>query len=168
MEKQYLYDTLGDRCTEHFLTWLIRNGYFECPASAGHHGNYAGGLYEHSKLAAEVLADLTEKLDLTWDKPESPFVVGLLHDVCKMDDYVWVDKDTIKYSPTLPGHGSKSVIMLAGNFKLTEEEKMCIFFHMGAYGSDEERKHFSNTVNKYPNVLYAHTADMIASQIKGI
>ena len=34
-------------------------GFFSAPASVHYHGNYTGGLFEHSMLVAETLMDLT-------------------------------------------------------------------------------------------------------------
>lgn len=51
-------------------------GYFSAPASAGHHGNADGGLYDHSKMVTLELLDLTEKLGLKWGRPESPYKVS--------------------------------------------------------------------------------------------
>ena len=50
--------------------------------------------------------------------------------------------------------------------ELTEEEKMCIRYHMGAFTDQKEWEYYSRAVNLYHNVLYTHTADMIASQIE--
>lgn len=170
-------EKLGERVTDRFMEWLEYRQYYECPAAKSHHGNYKGGLFKHSVKVAEELEILTDQLGLHWQRPESPWVVGLLHDVCKTDDYdwefwddhvcgenrIWVNKNK-EYS----GHGSKSVIMLASYFPLTEEEKMCIVYHMGAFTDKEEWEFYSRAVKMYPNVLYTHTADMIVSNIKGV
>ena len=66
------------------LAYLIDNGFFIAPASTKYHGNYAGGLFDHSMNVAEVLADLTEKLSLHWERPESPWIIGFFHDLCKI------------------------------------------------------------------------------------
>ena len=58
--------------------------------------------------------------------------------------------------------------MLMGLINLTDEETMCIRYHMGAFTDQKEWEYYTRAVKKYPNVLYTHTADMIASQIKGI
>lgn len=55
-----------------------------------------------------------------------------------------------------------------GLIDLTEEEKMCIRYHMGAFTEKSEWEFYSRAVRRYPNVLWTHTADMIASQIKGV
>lgn len=167
---EFIKEHLGERCTDATIEWLRDIGYFTCPAAKSHHGNHEGGLYNHSMMVASELERLTKGLNLEWERPESPWVVGLLHDICKTDDYDYeFGEDTyIDYKPNHMGHGSKSVLLIAGHFPLTEEEAMCITYHMGAFTDKEEWKYYSNAVKEYPNVLYTHTADMIASQIKGV
>ena len=59
-------------------------------------------------------------------------------------------------------HGGKSVRICEDNMTLTNEEKLCIRYHMGAYEVDDWAK-FDKAISRYPNVLFTHTADMIAS-----
>jgi len=100
----------------------------------------------------------------------------MLHDVCKLDDYIVLPFGETPDEPDIitnkekqfPGHGEKSLIMLMGLIDLTDEEKMCIRHHMGAFTDSKEWEYYSRAVEDYPNVLYTHTADMIASQVKGI
>lgn len=151
--------------------WLESIGYYEKPASLRHHTNGTGdgSLFKHCYEVVNQLSFLTSRLELKWMRPESPKIIGFLHDVCKCDDYVKIDgiwqwsKDRI-----MDGHGDKSVMMLAGHFELTEEEVYCIRYHMGAYTDKEEWPYYGKAVENYPNVLYTHTADMIASKITGI
>lgn len=35
---------------------MLQDDFFEAPASATHHGNYPGGLYDHSEMVALTLA----------------------------------------------------------------------------------------------------------------
>jgi hypothetical protein len=51
---------------------------------------------------------------------------------------------------------------------LTEEEVACIIYHMGAFTDSKEWGDYNNAIRKYPNVLWTHQADMIASQIMGV
>ena len=147
-------------------------GFFTTPASTKYHGAYEGGLFDHSLAVTENLVELTEKLDLEWSRPESPYIVGMYHDLCKCDNYV-VDPETGKYiynpDMIIPGHGDKSVIMLSQHLKLTYEEIVCIRWHMGAYETDTKLwNYYGRAIETYPNVLYTHTADMIASKIWGV
>lgn len=147
-------------------------GFFTAPASTKYHGAYEGGLFDHSHAVAYYLADLTDKLDLEWERPESPYIIGMYHDLCKCDNYV-VDPETGKYiynpEMIIPGHGDKSVIMLSKYMRLTDEEIACIRWHMGAYETDTKMwNYYGLAIETYPNVLYTHTADMIASKIRGV
>lgn len=147
-------------------------GFFTAPASTKYHGSYEGGLFDHSLQTAKELVDLTQKLGLEWERPESPYIVGLFHDLCKCDNYVWdIETDSYKYNSDIiiPGHGEKSVIMLQRYIDLTDEEIACIRWHMGAYEKDTKMwEYYGKAIEQYPNVLYTHTADMIASKIRGI
>lgn len=173
---------VGEACAER----MVRNGFLRAPASKGHHSNYEGGLFDHSVEMAMQLQNLTDKLGLSWLDKESAFRVGILHDLCKIDVYRKViDKPGIfdfevfatepeeshyewDDSPTIKGHGDKSVIYaLNWGCPLTEEEIACITYHMGAYETNRWDA-FSNAIKKFPNVLYTHTADMIADKIMGV
>lgn len=54
-----------------FLDWLLEKGFFTAPASANHHLNYEGGLFEHSLNVMEVLLTFTEKGECCWCKKSS-------------------------------------------------------------------------------------------------
>lgn len=147
-------------------------GFFTAPASTKYHGAYEGGLFDHSLETAKQLVKLTEQCGLKWERPESPYIVGMYHDLCKCDNYV-VDIETGKYKinpdTIIPGHGEKSVMMLQKYIDLTDEEIACIRWHMGAYETDTKMwSYYGKAVEKYPNVLYTHMADMIASKIIGV
>ena len=168
--KNFMGDPLKNRYIEtHKLDDI---GFFTAPASTKYHGAYEGGLFDHSFLTTKSLVELTEKLYLKWERPESPYIVGMFHDLCKCDNYV-KDFETNKYiyNPDIiiPGHGDKSVIMLQKYIKLTDEEIACIRWHMGAYETDPKMwNYYDKAIEKYPNVLFTHTADMIASKIMGV
>lgn len=159
--------------------------FFTAPASTKYHGNYEGGLFDHSWETAKALAVMTEKLGLMWirDNYKSPWIVGLLHDLCKCDAYefvptgmrfdcrcqnTYIDGEWKHVDKTLlKGHGEKSVMVASTLMKLTMEEVLCIRYHMGAYMTDDWNQ-YDLAIRKYPNVLYTHTADMIASKIVGV
>ena len=151
---------------------LEKLGFFTAPASTKYHGAYEGGLFDHSLEVAKQLVNLTNKLDLKWEKEDSPYVIGMFHDLCKCDNYV-IDTETGKYiyNPDIiiPGHAEKSIILLQDFCTLTDEEIACIRWHMGAYETDTKMwDYYGRAIEKYPNVLYTHTADMIASRIVGV
>ncbi len=171
-------------CNEETIDWLVKQGFFVKPAAIRHHGNHTGGLFEHSMEVAENLVEMTQKLGIKWTRPESPYIVGMLHDICKTDDYFdknasqvlvmgtgspvtknpeWTYNDEV----ICKGHGEKSVMMLSTIMTLTQEEMLCIRFHLGAYMTDEWTA-FDSAIRKYETVLWTHTADMYASKVKNI
>jgi HD superfamily phosphohydrolase YqeK len=170
---------------EDFTAWLIDQGFFTAPASTKYHGNYEGGLFDHSLAVTESLVEITEKMGLEWEHPRSPYIVGMFHDLCKMDQYEKIiDVDGIQYmgmdeakgeeshweyrsDSLFPGHGDKSIMKLASWLQLTEEEILCIRYHMGAY-EKESWDYYDRAIKKYQTVLWTHTADMVASKVKGV
>ena len=160
---------------------LDQMGFFTAPASTKYHGNYEGGLFDHSWEVMKALVKLTDNLDLAWRSSNSPEIVGMFHDLCKCDQYrhpvlaVTLDGQKIRNyeewernsDVLLKGHGEKSVMLLSQFFTLTEEEILCIRYHMGAYET-EDWNEYDRAIRKYPNVLFTHTADMIASKIMGV
>lgn len=160
---------------EHFLStyavqWMIDKGFTTAPASTRYHGCYDGGLFDHSMRVLHHLLRMTRKLSLHWDRVKSPYIIAMMHDLCKVDQYVKlaepIDGKLYEYAPTtITGHGSKSLIYAESIIKLTDEERACILHHMGAFGTDEEKRQYSDAVKQYPNVLWTHTADMLASQV---
>lgn len=95
----------------------------------------------------------------------------MFHDLCKCDNYIHNGDGTYSYNPnvTIPGHAEKSLVLLAANeIGVTEEEKACIRWHMGAFDDKENWDKYGKAIEKFPNVLWTHTADMMAARIKGI
>lgn len=170
-------EIMGIYLPTEFVEWLMKNGFFTAPASTKYHGNYEGGLFDHCFAVAEQLKLLTKNNRLKWGHPRSAVVVGMFHDLCKIDAYVHiragicgVPGGQYEYNKSIliPGHGEKSVMYLAQHMKLTEEETLCIRWHMGAFDDKENWQYYSGSVRKYNNVLWTHQADMIAAQILGV
>lgn len=156
----------NSRVNDDVTKWLCEHGFFDAPASSSHHLNRPGGLFEHSSNVSITLIVLTRNNNLQWQDPESPMIVGMFHDLCEIDMYKETDDGYAFASPILAGHGDKSVMMLSTLMRLTEEEMYCIRYHMGAFSdSAEERFAYGRAVQKYPNVLFTHTADVYASNV---
>ncbi len=177
-------DTVGEFLSADAEKWLVENGFFVKPAAINHHGNYTGGLFDHSFEVMTALVEMTKRFEIQWQDIRSPYIVGMFHDLCKIDDYIdenasdvvimgtgspisTTPKWTFNNSAILKGHGDKSVMLLSQLMTLTEEEIFCIAFHMGAYET-ERRGQFDAAIRKYQTVLWTHTADMYASKIKGV
>lgn len=94
-------------------------------------------------------------------------VLGLVDDT----DYFEAPAST-KYHGAEPGglfEHSRNVTKLLVNWSrmgliVSEEEALCIRYHMGAYEKDDW-KGFDEAIQKYPNVLWTHHADMVASKL---
>lgn len=166
---------------------LKEKGFFTAPASTKYHGAFEGGLFEHSRNVTKVLIDLTKDNGLEWQRPESPYIIGMFHDLCKIDLYRHPQTTDILYSTEknepeiikktdtskwehnpdtlLKGHGDKSVMLLSQYLPLTMEEILCIRYHMGAFVDQKEWADYTRAIHQYSTVLWTHHADMIASHI---
>jgi len=176
---------IGGVCNPEFLEALDASGYYEAPAGAYHHGAYPGGLFDHSINVYMRLREFTEKMGLKWQREDSPAVIAMLHDVCKIWQYdvEFVEEEHIKPNgdktieevahfswrkgQELPGHGDASLIriMEIGCINLTPEEIYCIRYHMGAYEGKEAWDSMDKAIRQWPNIIYVQAADMLASKV---
>ncbi len=177
---------IGDKISNEFKRWLTDNGFFTAPASTKYHGAYEGGLFDHSYEVTQVLLDMTQRLNLQWTRPESPYIIGFFHDLCKIDNYITITDEPgeimmgtgdvkgkeihFEYNPNciLTGHADKSIMLLSQFVNLTEEELLCIRFHMGAYEGQDQWNNYDKAIRKYETVLFTHTADMYTSKVKNV
>ena len=156
--------------SEKLLDWLDnKTDFFSAPASTRFHGACEGGLCMHSLNVYHALHDtfFTEG-----DSEESFAICALLHDLCKVEEYE-KDGDGWKHYK-LKGHGERSAALAeellndAGALSLTEEEMLCIRWHMGFADDKENWNCYGAAIEKYQNVLWTHTADMVASRVLGV
>ena len=165
-------------------------GFYEAPASAGHHLNVAGGLVLHSLntcRAALAVFEAMKTLEPTLEhevKRESVILASLLHDVCKSDIYertvkrrktrlgTWEDSEGYKvtYKNFPMGHGEKSVILLlCSGLAINDDEMLAIRWHMGAFGlnfnSYEDERCYDTARKLYPLVSIIQVADGLAASI---
>lgn len=176
---------------ENVINWLCNESdFFTAPASTVFHGNYAGGLAEHSLNVYNMAIDLREMLlkhkpELQHQVPtESIIIAALLHDICKANIYQTVTKYrkdaqnnwetyatyTTDYSEFPVGHGEKSVIrLLQLGLQLTDDEILAIRWHMTAwelpFQSAEAKAYLNAAKNKCPLLTIIQTADGLASAI---
>jgi hypothetical protein len=166
-----------------------KSDYFTAPASTSFHGNYSGGLAEHSlnvyNVAMKVKAAMLELKPELANRlsDESIAIVALLHDLCKTNIYkiekknrkvngVWVETDAYgdDYSKFPLGHGEKSVIMLLTlGFPLTRDEMMAIRWHMTAwelaFQSAEAKSNLNAAKEQCPLLTVLQAADGLASAL---
>lgn len=68
--------------TDSLTDYLLSQGFFLSPASTKYHGNYEGGLYDHSTNVADGLMWMTENLNLQWQhipkcvKSQDPYLMN--------------------------------------------------------------------------------------------
>ena len=161
---------------QQLLEWLEENGFFTAPASTKYHGNYAGGLVEHSNRVFERLSEMFPQAA----EAESMAIAGLLHDVCKIDAYKvetkkqknaegkWEDVKGYTYTNAFPfGHGEKSVFLIMRFMQLTFTEALAIRWHMGAFDHATKGGSYdmNNALNQCELAAALHIADMTATHI---
>ena len=147
-------------------TRLAELGYFDQPASKGHHLAESGGLASHCINVTRRLLQLTETLGVKWPRPESPYLVGLLHDHVKCRCYraapgtEGCERPKWEYiQPVYPGHGACSAAIAAEiGVSLKRDEIVAITYHMGAYGVGKEY-----TAEEFDAALRRHGAQVIAT-----
>ena len=72
------------------LTYIEKTDFFKAPASTRFHGNYEGGLLEHSLNVYHLLKEkLSHKpySDIVKASNETIILITLLHDFCKANYY---------------------------------------------------------------------------------
>lgn len=159
---------------------MSRNSdFFEAPASSRYHGNYEGGLLEHSLNVYDCLKDYLsrERVQKTYHlnyNEETIAIVALLHDLCKINCYKqsmrnvkengqWIQVPVYEFQDTLPyGHGEKSVYMISGYMRLKREEAFAIRYHMG-FAGNEDARNVGAAFEMFPLAFALSTADMEAT-----
>ena len=156
------------------LEFIEKSDFFKAPASTKYHGNYEGGLLEHSMKVYEILKQKVQNSVIELNVPEESLaIIALLHDICKVNFYKvdyrnaknefgeWEKVPYYTIDDTIPyGHGEKSVMMLTEYIKLTSEEKYCIRWHMGFTEPKELYGTLGQAFKKYPLALLMHEADL--------
>ena len=165
--------------SDKLLAWLEGSDFFIAPASTRFHGDYQGGLCEHSVNVWEELIRLLKAYPEVRVTAETAAIVSLLHDVCKVNTYkqelrnkkvdgVWVQQPVYVFQEDFcfGGHGSKSVFLIQQFMSLTEQEAVAINNHMGAWDRSSGDYSLSNAYEKYPLALLVHWADESATYIR--
>lgn len=175
--KQYIHRPGSEKLLDFLLSH--NSDFFKAPASARFHGNYEGGLVEHSLNVYDCLKDylartrVIETYSLNYNE-ETIAIVALLHDLCKINCYKkgtrnvkengqWIQVPTYEFQDLLPyGHGEKSVYMISGYMRLTREEAFAIRYHMG-FSGNEDARNVGAAFEMFPLAFALSTADMEAT-----
>lgn len=168
--------------SQELLDYLLhKSDFFTAPASTRFHGNYPGGLCEHSLHVYHCLTDYLSRerakqlYRMGNYTQETVAVVSLLHDICKVNCYKqstrnvkdkqgnWQQVPWYEFEDNLPyGHGEKSVYILSGFLRLSREEAFAIRYHMGFSGTEEARN-VGKAFEMFPLAFALSTADMEAT-----
>lgn len=188
-----LLRSTGRENIETLINWLeTKSDFFIAPSSTFYHGNFAGGLCQHSLNVYKALKNFIEHSDSLAlpecklrEIPESSLIIAaLLHDLCKTNFYVaeyknfkdeatntWKKYQTYKCEDKFPlGHGEKSVIMIQNFIKMSATEIIAIRWHMGmfdpgAFISPYEKQALQNANDNCPLCNLLQLADYYASHL---
>lgn len=174
------------------LWWLLNEGkptFFTDPASTHYHHANEGGLAEHSLGVFFNLVEWTRPANI--EQVAKLFRIALIHDICKAGTYqatmkpqkvkdkdgnfmvgyngkpVWENVKGFEKKPfesPVMGHADASIVAaLRAEIDLTDEEIMCIRWHMGAYETQdsEGRIRMGDAIRLCPLVAITQTADLI-------
>lgn len=162
------------------LNYLDTTDFFTAPASTKFHGNYEGGLLEHSLNVYDNILKVVGILPAE-NKPslESLTIVSLFHDICKANFYKkgsrnvkdeitgkWFAKEVYEINDQFPlGHGEKSCIMLERFMRLTANELLAIRWHMGGWDCSSRGGDYGMSAAQdiTPLVTILQVADMLAT-----
>lgn len=159
---------------EDLINFIEKTDFFKAPASTRFHGDYEGGLLEHSMKVYEILKHKAKNNIMNMEFAEDTLIIiGLLHDICKVNFYKvdyrnaknergeWEKVPYYTIDDTIPyGHGEKSVMMLTEYIKLTSEEKYAIRWHMGFSEPKELYNSLGAAYKRYPLALLLNEADL--------
>ena len=159
---------------EELISFLEKTDFYTAPASTRFHNSFEGGLLAHS---LNVYKSLKKLVGNDWSE-DTLILVGLLHDICKINTYkvdyrnkkdetgTWVKEPYFTTDDLMPlGHGEKSVMIISEFIKLSKEELYSIRWHMGGYEPKENYSYISSAYQKYPLAVYTHMADLMATYI---
>ena len=193
---------------EELIKKLESSDFFYAPATTQYYGAFYGGLCEHSLCVFQNLVTLVERSllqnsyydgELCLINPDSKLfeslvIIGLLHDICKMNryipsvknvkhynrdgkqhdamgDYDWVSVSTYQSKPieerfVYGTDGETSEFMIRQYIPLTFEESIAIINTKGDTDNNSNRgSQLASIFNKYDLPVLLHCADMLACYI---
>lgn len=161
------------------LQWLESTDFFDAPASSRFHGDYAGGLCEHSVHVWEELVRLLKAYPEVKVSGETAAIASLLHDLCKIGCYktelrnkkvngVWVQQPMYVFQEDFcfGSHAGKSVYLIQKYMKLTDEEAVAINCHMGPWDRNPGDYSLGSAYEQWPLALLLHWADESATFVR--
>lgn len=166
--------------SDKLFAFLENSDFFTAPASTRYHGNYEGGLCQHSLNVYDCLCDILARprmkdmYGISYPA-ESVAIASLLHDICKVNFYKtsfrnvkneqgrWESVPYYTIEDNLPyGHGEKSVYIVSGYMRLTRDEAFAIRYHMG-FSTTDEPGNVGKALEMFPLAYALCVADMEAA-----
>lgn len=180
---------------ELLIRQLVESDFFVAPASANYHGNYPGGLCEHSLQVYDNLIKLVNEFVPNKEQlMDSVKIIALFHDFSKMNFYTNEVKNRKVYSENgkksdsmgkydwesyqsygyrdakdrflIGNHEENSAYMINTFIPLNPEEFCAISHHHGSTGFDSTKQNPAEFWSKYPLSLLLYQADCISSFIQ--
>lgn len=181
------------------IKWLENEtDFFTAPASTKFHSCFEGGLAWHSLIVMEELEkEIRREFGDAYadEHMEAIAIIGLLHDICKVNTYHKDWKNSKLFSPAgkkndiydergpydwqatpffmfeeaMPmGHSQKSVILIQRHIKLTDDEIYSILGHMGGFDISARAGDYlvSNIFANCPLAALTNIADMKATYFR--
>lgn len=179
---------------DNLVAKLENSDFFVAPASTKYHCNFEGGLCQHSLNVyhnLQLLCRSKQGLDAACYDEDTLKIVGLLHDISKMNTYETFVKNTKVYKPdgkqsdalgryewvpsyqwkrkdktfVYGSHECTSEFIARQFIPLTLDESVAILHHMGSMSWDSAKDNIGEVFNMYPLALLLYTADMLSSYI---
>lgn len=163
---------------EKLITWLDRKSdFFVAPASVNGHGNFEGGLCEHSLYVFFIIKDKNARLlDHPYDE-DTLKIVALLHDISKANYFERytrnVKDETGKWNEVreyrvkkaeerfIVGSNEQTAAYMVGQFiPLTVEETQAILHSSGGQAFDSTQENIPAIFARCPLAVILHTADV--------
>lgn len=184
---------------EGLIQKLQKADFFTAPASTQYHSSYPGGLCQHSLNVFQNLLDIC-KLKGLYVEPEgeedstssllsleSILIVGLLHDISKMNFYTtyernvkiadpetgkyqWIQQTEYKTRPAeerllYGSHEQTSDFMVSCFIPLSVDEHVALLHHHGGKGFDSSQVDLSPIYSRNPLAVCLHLADMMSTYV---
>lgn len=143
---------------ENVIKYLFKSNFFFIHSSLNRHHNWLGGLAQHCLGVYKIAQKHSEGLP-----QDSVIIAAILHDICKAGMLAFnPNGKPCSRKVHIPGHGNRSVKLLEKvcNFKLTDDERRAIRWHMrGLYHTSEYAQHDLDQAHQSRLWQIVHDAD---------
>ena len=139
--------------------------FYVAPASTKFHGAYEHGLVQHSLAVYYSALKLARSFGIEHEDVDENACI--FHDLVKAGLYLpGIRGYTYNTNQVILPHGSESLLRIKEhNIPIKSRAwEMAVVYHMGAFEHDNIEM-FSRACDQYKEVLFLHTADMMATKI---